>query len=259
MTSQFKVTDRLALPKSDVQIPQLGFGVYQSHGEKCLSATLAALKAGYTHIDTAQYVPLCSICRYRPLTFVRRYYANEKEVGEAVVLRQSALKRSDVFITTKILSPGGSVEKSYQKLLDSVHKIDGEDGYVDLFLIHSPHADSEARKEMYLALEKLLQNGKTRSIGVSNWGIGHIDELKTFGVKTWPPHVNQIEVSFHDPPWLRESLILPFSSIPSANNGKSLIIVIRTALSSRHTVYWFAIESPTTPHSIRLPKAMGKP
>jgi len=174
MASQFKVTDRLALPKSDVQIPQLGFGVYQSHGEKCISASLVALKAGYTHIDTAQY------------------YANEKEVGEAI--RQSGLKRSDIFITTKILSPEGSVEESYRKVLDSVQKIDGEDGYVDLFLIHSPNAGSKARKEMYLALEKLLENGKTRSIGVSNWGIGHIEELKTFGVKTWPPHVNQIEL-----------------------------------------------------------------
>ena len=118
-------------------------------------------------------------------------YGNEKEVGEAV--RQSGLKRSDVFITTKIWSAAGSVEKSYQELLSSVHKIDGEEGYVDLFLIHQAGGSAGSRKEMYQALEKLLENGKTRSIGVSNWGIGHIEQLKSFA-KIYPPHVNQIEV-----------------------------------------------------------------
>ncbi|KAL3419386.1 putative aldo/keto reductase [Phlyctema vagabunda] len=173
MGSKLAITDVLSLSNSTVKIPRLGFGVYLSSTEQCARSCSTALKAGYRHIDTAQY------------------YANEKEVGEAV--RQSGLKRSDVFITTKILSAGGSVEKSYQSLLDSVRKIDGEDGYVDLFLVHSPNAGAAARKEMYLALEKLLESGKTRSIGVSNWGIGHIEELKIFA-KVYPPHVNQIEL-----------------------------------------------------------------
>ena len=112
-------------------------------------------------------------------------------MGEAI--RQSGIKRSDVFVTTKILSPGGSVEKSYQSVLNSVKKIDGEDGYVDLFLIHAASGGSKSRKEMYQALEKLLEEGKTRSIGVSNWGVGHIEEAKSYA-KIWPPHVNQIEV-----------------------------------------------------------------
>ncbi len=91
------------------------------------------------------------------------------------------------------MSSAGSVEKTYKKVLDSVHKIDGEDGYVDLFLVHTASGGAGRRKEMYLALEKLLESGKTRSIGVSNWGIGHIEELKGFA-KVYPPHVNQIEV-----------------------------------------------------------------
>jgi len=172
-TTKLAITDILELPNSSVKIPRLGFGVYLSHNKQCVTSSLAALKAGYRHIDTAQY------------------YANEKEVGEAV--RQSGLKRSDVFVTTKILSRGGSVEKSYQSLVNSVHKINGEDGYVDLFLIHSASSGSAGRKEMWLALEKLLEAGKTRSIGVSNWGIGHIEEMKTYA-KVWPPHVNQIEL-----------------------------------------------------------------
>lgn len=120
-----------------------------------------------------------------------RYYENEKEVGEAV--RQSGLKRSDVFLTTKILFPGSNVDECYEKCLESVHKMDGENGYIDLFLIHSPHSGSKSRKDMWQALERLLAEGRVKSIGVSNWGIGHIEELKSFA-KVYPPQVNQIEV-----------------------------------------------------------------
>jgi diketogulonate reductase-like aldo/keto reductase len=125
------------------------------------------------------------------LLILSRYYANEEEVGEAV--RESGLNRSDVFLTTKIISSAGSVEKTYEEVLNSVHKMDGKDGYVDLFLIHTASGGSRSRKEMWQALERLLHEGKVRSIGVSNWGIGHIEELRGFA-KIYPPHVNQIEV-----------------------------------------------------------------
>jgi diketogulonate reductase-like aldo/keto reductase len=135
---------------------------------------LDAFNAGYRHIDTAQF------------------YGNEKEVGEAV--RQSGLPREEVFITTKIITPGGSPQATYQKILDSVEKIAGKDGYVDLFLIHSSSSGPKGRKEMWQALEKLLEEGKTKSIGVSNYGVKHIEEMKAYA-KVWPPHVDQIEVS----------------------------------------------------------------
>lgn len=112
-------------------------------------------------------------------------------MGEAA--RQSGLPRNELFLTTKILSAGGSAEKTYKKCLDSVHKIDGEKGYVDLFLIHTPSGGPTAVKEMYQALEKLESEGKARSVGVSNFGVGHIEEMKSYA-RIWPPHVNQIEV-----------------------------------------------------------------
>ena len=112
-------------------------------------------------------------------------------MGQAA--RQSAVPRNELFLTTKILSAGGSPEKTYQKCLDSVHKIDGENGYVDLFLLHTPSGGPAAVKEMYQALEKLESEGKVRSIGVSNFGVGHIEEMKKYA-RIWPPHVNQIEV-----------------------------------------------------------------
>ena len=125
-------------------------------------------------------------------------------MGDAV--KESGLKRDEVYLTTKILSAGGSVDKSYQKCVSSVNKIDsGDKGYVDLFLIHSPNAGSKARKEMWQALEKLHEEGKAKSIGVSNFGIGHIKELKEFA-KVWPPHVNQIELH----PWCQQREIVKY-------------------------------------------------
>jgi diketogulonate reductase-like aldo/keto reductase len=177
MSAKFTITDKLHMPKCATRIPRLGFGVYESHADQCVASCTTALKVGYRHIDTAQY------------------YANEAEVGTAV--RQSGLKRADVFITTKILAAAGSFAKTVQKCLESVDKIDGgkEGGYVDCFLIHSPSGGKEKRREMWQALEKLYELGKAKSIGVSNFGVGHIEEMKSYA-KVWPPHVNQIEVSF---------------------------------------------------------------
>ena len=115
-------------------------------------------------------------------------------MGEAA--QQSGIPRSELFLTTKILSTGGSPEATYKKCLDSVEKIGGKDGYVDLFLIHSPNAGSNARKVMWQALEKLESEGRAKAIGVSNFGIGHIEEMKSYA-RIWPPHVNQIEVRIH--------------------------------------------------------------
>jgi diketogulonate reductase-like aldo/keto reductase len=174
MLEKLAITDLLPLPNCSTKIPRLGFGVYQSSTSQCVQSCLNALQAGYRHIDTAQF------------------YANEAEVGKAV--RDFKIKRSDVFLTTKILSASGSVQKSYEKCLASVEKIDSsEDGYVDLFLIHSPNSGKEKRKEMWQALERLYDEGRVKSIGVSNYGVGHIEEMKSYA-KIWPPQVNQIEV-----------------------------------------------------------------
>lgn len=161
---------------NSLPIPQLGFGVYLSPQDTCTASCTVALDSGYRHIDTAQY------------------YANETEVGRAV--HSHSVSRKDVFLTTKILTPGGSVEASYKSCLESVEKLDPETGYVDLFLIHSPNGGKESRKEMWQALERLYNEGKAKSIGVSNFGIKHIEELKEYA-QVWPPHVNQIEVSHY--------------------------------------------------------------
>lgn len=185
MAGSLNISSTLAMTNS-LKIPSLGFGVYQSPASVCKQSCLSALQAGYRHIDSAQF------------------YANEAQVGAAV--KESGLKRGDVYLTTKILSTGGSVEKSYQKCVNSVRKMDpSNDGYVDLFLIHTPNGGSKARKEMWLALEKLHEEGKAKSIGVSNFGIGHIKEMKDYA-KVWPPHVNQIELH----PWCQQKEIVKY-------------------------------------------------
>lgn len=173
MASKLSPTSALSLPSSKYKIPQIGFGVYQSPPSTCVDSCLTAIEAGYRHIDTAQY------------------YANETSVGEAV--RKSEVSRSELYITTKILSPGKDIDSTYKSIEDSVKKLDGENGYVDLFLIHSPNGGKESRKLMWQALEKAKEKGKVRDIGVSNYGVGHIEEIKEIG-KVWPPAVNQIEV-----------------------------------------------------------------
>ncbi|MCJ1417413.1 hypothetical protein MMC32_003757 [Xylographa parallela] len=173
MPAKLALTDVLPLPNSAVRIPRLGFGVYLSPAAVCVASCLHALAHGYRHIDTAQY------------------YQNETEVGEA--LRQSGLPRGDVFLTTKILAAAGSPEKTYQRCVDSVAKLDPrEGGFVDLFLIHSPSGGRRGRQEMWGALERLLAEGKARSIGVSNYGVGQVEEMRDYAT-VWPPHVNQIE------------------------------------------------------------------
>ncbi|KAI9719117.1 MAG: hypothetical protein M1812_003747 [Candelaria pacifica] len=219
MALKLTLKDLLPLPNTSAKIPRLGFGVYQSPPNVCLNSCLSALKAGYRHIDTAQF------------------YANEKEVGQAIA--QSGIPRQELFVTTKILSAGGNEEATYKKVVESVKKIggEGEDAYVDLFLIHSPSGGSAARKEMWLALERLVKEGKAKSIGVSNFGVGHIEEMKGYA-KIWPPHVNQIELH----PWCQQRTIATYchqnsivieSYSPLVRNNKAHDPTLKT-LSSKY-------------------------
>ena len=166
-------------------MPLLGFGVYQSTAAQCVQSCLNAFRAGYRHVDSAQY------------------YRNEAQVGDAV--RKSGIARSDAFITTKILASAGSVAENHKKCSTSIESMDGKDGYLDLFLIHSPHGGKKARQDMWQALEQLKDEEKVKAIGVSNFGIGHIEEMKSFA-KVWPPQVNQIELH----PWCQQREIVKY-------------------------------------------------
>lgn len=161
-----------------MNMPRLGFGVWQIAPQVCTSVVETALDAGYRHIDSAQA------------------YRIEAEAGAA--LRNTDVDRHDIF-TTKIPRDLGTVDANYESLLESVVKINGGDtsdnAYVDLFLIHSPRIGPDGIQNIWQALEKLLDEGKTRSIGVSNFKLSDIEAMKAYAT-VWPPHVNQIQVRF---------------------------------------------------------------
>lgn len=172
---KLSMASTLALHDSEGRLPVIGFGVYQIDPPDTVAAILRAVSAGYRHIDTAQL------------------YQNEAQVG--VALKECGLPREQIFVTTKIRYPRLGKGKTYLRALQSVQKIDpGEEGYVDLFLVHTPYGISaKDRKEMWLALEKLHDEGKARAIGVSNYAPEHLEEMKSYAT-AWPPAVNQILV-----------------------------------------------------------------
>jgi diketogulonate reductase-like aldo/keto reductase len=156
---------------NSVELPPLGFGVFQTPPEETRNVVAAALDTGYRHIDTAAA------------------YGNEREVGDAV--GASGVGRAGVFLETKIwISDYG-----YQQTLHSFGKSAGKLGVdqIDLLILHQPLPTSFDRTlEAYRALEQLLEDGKVRAIGVSNFMVDHLTKL--LDKANVIPAVNQIEV-----------------------------------------------------------------
>ncbi|MFC6431708.1 aldo/keto reductase [Nocardiopsis tropica] len=166
-----------------VDMPVLGFGVYQTPPEQTITAVEAALSTGYRHIDTAAA------------------YGNEREVGEAV--RRSGLARDEVFLETKVWI----TDYGYDETLHAFDKSAGKLGVeqLDLLILHQAlPGEFELTVQAYKALEKLHADGRVRAIGVSNFMPDHLDRLLS-GAGTVPA-VNQIEVH----PYFRQSELLEY-------------------------------------------------
>ncbi|ORY70115.1 NADP-dependent oxidoreductase domain-containing protein [Pseudomassariella vexata] len=143
---------------SGYEIPLLGFGVYQVPADQAESCVGEALAAGYRHIDSAAA------------------YRNEAPCGSAIRSAASTIPRQDVFFTSKVRSKGMSYE-SAKAQVDTTLRESGLE-YLDLMLLHAPYGGSEARKGSWRALVEAVEEGKVRSIGVSNYGVHHLDELE---------------------------------------------------------------------------------
>lgn len=164
--------------RNGVVIPAIGFGTWQiPNGEEAYQSVRWALEAGYRHIDTAAA------------------YGNEKSVGEAI--RDSGLKREEVFITSKLKAE----LKGYQTALDEFAKTIKRLGvdYLDLYLIHAPKpwdVNSDGLEytaqniETWKAFIDLFKAGKIRAIGVSNFMVSHLRPL--IEATGFAPHVNQV-------------------------------------------------------------------
>lgn len=152
---------------NDVQMPILGYGVYQVSKEECERCVADALSVGYRSIDTAQS------------------YFNEEQVGNAIV--KSGISREDIFLTTKVWIEHYGYEEARKSVLKSMEKLQTD--YLDLVLLHQPFSDYYGA---YRALEDLYDEGKLRAIGVSNFYPDRLVDIVSFSrIK---PMVNQIEV-----------------------------------------------------------------
>jgi diketogulonate reductase-like aldo/keto reductase len=150
-------------------IPQIGLGLWQVKDQaEFNTAVNAAIEAGYRHFDTAQA------------------YDNEYFLGE--VWKKSGLKRDELFITTKIAVTNFGHRKALKSFEESLKNLQTD--YVDLLLLHFPV--TLLRKGAWQALEEIRSTGGTKSIGVSNYTIRHLEEMKSYAKEM--PAINQVEL-----------------------------------------------------------------
>jgi len=183
-----ETTSTTAVPNvqlnNGVQIPQLGFGVFQIDPADTAAAVTTAFEVGYRHIDTAEM------------------YGNEKEVGEA--LRSSAIARDEVFVTSKLNNGFHAYDDALRAFDQTLADLQLEQ--IDLFLIHWPLPKVGDYVETWRALEKIYADGRARAIGVSNFQAHHLRRLHE--ETTVIPAVNQIEVH----PYLTQDELRAFNA-----------------------------------------------
>ncbi len=156
--------------RGEVEIPQLGFGVFQVPPKETADIATRALLAGYRHIDTAAA------------------YRNEAGVGQAI--HAAGLERGEVFITTKCFNDDHGYEQAKRACRASLDRLESE--YVDLYLIHWPVPAHDRYVETWKAFIELQSEGLVRAVGVSNFQPAHLHRLvEETGVT---PAVNQIEL-----------------------------------------------------------------
>ncbi|WP_181796797.1 aldo/keto reductase [Streptomyces sp. WELS2] len=158
---------------NDVEMPQLGYGVWQVPDDEAERAVATALEAGYRSIDTAAI------------------YGNEEGTGKAIAA--SGLPREEIFVTTKVWNSDQGYDATLRAFDASLAKL-GLD-YVDLYLIHWPLPSRDAYVDTYRAFEKLYADKRVRAIGVSNFLPEHLRRLTE--ETSVVPAVNQIELHPH--------------------------------------------------------------
>lgn len=167
---------------NQIEIPQLGFGVFKVPADETAKAVGTALEAGYRSIDTAAA------------------YRNEAGVGQAI--RESGIGRDQLFITTKLANPDQGYDSTMRAFDASMAEL-GLD-QLDLYLIHWPLPSRDNYVDSWRALEKLAADGRVRAIGVSNFHVPHLRRL--FDETDIVPAVNQIELH----PWLPQAELRAF-------------------------------------------------
>ena len=162
MNKNFKILS------NGVKMPSIGFGTYKSgNDEETAKIIRYALKIGYRQIDTASF------------------YGNEVGIGNGI--KESGVNREEIFLVTKLWNDDHGYDKTIEAFNKSLERLQVD--YIDLYLIHWPN---KLNSETWKAFEHLYKTGKVKSIGVCNFKIGHLEELKK--TAEIMPMVNQVEI-----------------------------------------------------------------
>ncbi len=175
---ELSLSSTIAL-NNGVRIPVLGLGTFKVPNDQVYHVVRQALDLGYRHIDTATY------------------YNNEEGVGRAI--RESGVPREEIFVTTKLWDTDHGKKEALAAFARSLELL-GMD-HVDLYLVHWPRGE---RHETWRAMERILEEGGARAVGVSNYTVRHLEE--TIGRSPVVPAVDQVEFS----PFLYQKELLSY-------------------------------------------------
>lgn len=168
-----------------IEMPILGYGVFQVSPEECERCVLDAISVGYRLIDTAQA------------------YYNEEGVGNAVA--KCGVPRNELFLTTKVWITNAGEEKASVSIEESLRKLRTD--YIDLLLIHQPFSDYTGT---WRAMEKAVRDGKVRAIGLSNFYPDRFVDMAEYAeIK---PAVNQLKTNIFSQQWEAEAEVKPYNT-----------------------------------------------
>lgn len=219
-----------------IEMPILGYGVFQVSPEECERCVLDAINTGYRLIDTAQA------------------YYNEEGVGNAVA--KCGVPRDQLFLTTKVWITNAGEEKAAHSIEDSLRKLRTD--YIDLLLIHQPFSDYPGT---WRAMEKAVKNGKVRAIGLSNFYPDRfVDMAEYANIK---PAVNQLKTNVFSQQWEAEAEMEPYGTHimawgPLAQGSEDLQNnPVLTALAGKYdkTVQQIALRYLVQRNIIAIPKS----
>ncbi|KAF2095376.1 Aldo/keto reductase [Rhizodiscina lignyota] len=221
---------------SGFEIPVLGYGVYQTPADEAASVVHHALKTGYRHIDSAVA------------------YRNEapSSAGMNTFMKETNIPRGELFFTSKVPARNLNYENA-KKVIDETLNKTGLD-YIDLYLLHAPYGGKQGRLGAWRALVEAVEAGKIRSIGVSNYGVHHLEELEQYIKETDAKQgkgkggilsVNQVELH----PWLarpdivdwckaRGVVVEAYSPLVQGQRAKDKTLAM---LSKKHNKTWAQI------------------
>ena len=219
-----------------VRVPLVGFGVYQIEQKDCERCVREALEVGYRLIDTAQA------------------YYNEAQVGDAI--KASGIDRQKLFLTTKVWISNAGEDKATKSIEESLRKLKTD--YIDLVLIHQPFGDYYGT---YRALQKMLQSGKIRAIGLNNfYDARFVDLAENMDIK---PAVLQLETHVYCQQQKMRELIEPYGTelmawaplVEGKNNFFNDLTLIQIAASHGKSVAQVALKYLTDENIIVIPKS----